>query len=105
MPRPFTPKIVTANDLLEGDVVYLTEDDRWSRHMGEAELIDDEAHATIRLLDAERQGNIVVGVYLADAKDGPNGPEPVHFRETFRSRGPSNYHHGKQADSLAVAAE
>ncbi len=105
MPRPFTPKIVTANHLLEGDVVYLTEDDRWSRHMQDAELIEDEAHAAIRLIDAEQQGNIVVGAYLADAKPGSNGPEPVHFRETFRARGPSNYHHGKQADSLAVAAE
>ena len=31
MPRPFTPKVITANALIEGDVVYLTEDDRWSR--------------------------------------------------------------------------
>ncbi|MFV0359163.1 DUF2849 domain-containing protein [Tropicimonas sp.] len=97
MRRPFTPKIVTANALLEGDVVYLTEDDRWSRLHSEAELIEDEAHATIRLLDAERQQGIVVGAYLADARSGPDGPEPVHFREGFRSRGPSNYHHGKQA--------
>ncbi len=96
MARPFSPKIVTANALLEGDVVYLTEDDRWSRRHDEAELIEDEAHATIRLLDAERQANVVVGAYLADAKSGPNGPEPVHFREAFRSRGPSNYAHGKQ---------
>ena len=36
--------------------------------------------------------------YLADAKSGPNGPEPTHFREEFRTRGHSNYHHGKQAD-------
>ncbi|MFD0979254.1 MULTISPECIES: DUF2849 domain-containing protein [Tropicimonas] len=96
MPRPFSPKIVTANDLIEGDVVYLTADDRWSRSHSEAELLEDEAHATIRLLDAERQQNRIVGAYLADAKAGPNGPEPVHFREAFRSRGPSNYAHGKQ---------
>ena len=97
MPRPFTPKIVTANDLIEGDVVYFTEDNRWSRIHAEAELLEDEAHATIRLLDAERQHNRVVGAYLADAKAGPKGPEPVHFREAFRARGPSNYAHGKQA--------
>lgn len=100
MPRAFTPKIVTANALLEGDVVYLTEDDRWTRSHTEAELIEDEAHAAIRLLDAERQGSEVVGVYLADAKAGPDGPEPVHFREAFRARGPSNYDHGKQAEGL-----
>jgi hypothetical protein len=100
MPRPFTPKIVTANALLEGDVVYLTEDDRWSRSHAEAELIEDEAHAAIRLIDAERQGSVIVGAYLADARQGPQGPEPVHFRESFRARGPSNYAHGKQAEAL-----
>lgn len=98
MPRPFSPKIVTANALLEGDVVYLTADDRWSRRHAEAELIEDEAHAAIRLLDAERQADVVVGAYLADARNGPDGPEPVHFREAFRARGPSNYAHGKQAE-------
>ena len=97
MPRPFTPKVVTANALLEGDVVYLTEDDRWTRTLTEAELIEDEAHAQLRLLDAEMQPDRVVGPYLADVKVGPAGPEPTHFREAFRSRGPSNYHHGKQA--------
>ena len=37
MPKAFTPKVVTANDLLEGDVIYLTADDRWSRRLEEAE--------------------------------------------------------------------
>jgi len=92
----FTPKIVTGNDLRLGDVVYLTADDRWSRHHGEAELIEDPAIADLRLLEAQKQGHIVVGIYLADARPGEGGPEPVHFREEFRTRGPSNYRHGKQ---------
>ena len=100
MTRAFTPKVVTANDLLLGDAVYLSADDRWTRHHHEAELIEDEAHATIRELFAARQKNIVVGVYLADARMGANGPEPVHFREAFRTRGPSNYKHGKQAENV-----
>ena len=96
MSRRFTPKVVTANDLRDGDVVYLTDDDRWSRDHTDAELIDDEAHADVRLVFASQQADTVVGVYLADARAGANGPEPVHFREVFRSRGPSNYAHGKQ---------
>mgnify|MGYP001485208323 FL=1 len=98
----FTPKVVTANALLEGDVVYLTADDRWTRQHNEAELIEDEAHAQMRLLHGASQRNIVVGAYLADAKAGPHGPEPTHFREAFRTRGPSNYAHGKQADLTNV---
>jgi hypothetical protein len=94
----YTPKVVTANRLREGDVVYQTADDHWSLLHHEAELIDDEAHAQMRLLHAAAQKLVIVGAYLADAKPGPNGPEPTHFREAFRTRGPSNYNHGKQAD-------
>ncbi len=94
----FTPKVVTANALVEGDVVYLTADDRWTRHLTEAELIEDEAHGQLRLLHATGQKLAVVGAVLADARPGPNGPEPGHFREAFRARGPSNRFHGKQAD-------
>ncbi|OYU40393.1 MAG: sulfite reductase [Pseudorhodobacter sp. PARRP1] len=102
MSRQFTPKVVTANDLREGDVVYLTADDRWSRLHREAELLSDEAHAQTRLAFGASHRNIIVGAYLADAKAGPNGPEPVHFREAFRTRGPSNYAHGKQVDLTNV---
>ena len=96
MPRPFTPKVVTANALLEGDVVYLTKDDCWTRDLRQAVLLMDEADADLRLLQAEAQTGIVVGAYLADMQDGPDGPEPTHFREAFRRKGPSNYQHGKQ---------
>lgn len=95
MSRSFTPKIISANALLEGDVIYYTADDQWSRDHAKAELIEDEAHAQIRLLDAETDIS-VVGAFLADARSGVAGPEPVHFREAFRAKGPSNYFHGKQ---------
>ena len=98
MSRRFTPKVVTAIRLREGDVVYLTADDRWSPLHHAAELIEDEAHAQMRLLYAAAQKLLVVGAYLADAKPGPQGPETTHFREEFRTRGPSNYNHGKQID-------
>lgn len=96
MSRQFTPKVVTANALLEGDAIWLTADDRWTRDMAEAELIEDEAHGQIRLLHAMSQPDTAVGAYLADAEPGAEGPRPVHFREAFRTRGPSNYAHGKQ---------
>ncbi|MCE5972868.1 DUF2849 domain-containing protein [Sinirhodobacter sp. WL0062] len=96
MSRKFTPKVVTANDLREGCVIYMTETGSWSMYHHEAELIEDEAIAELRLLKALGQGDRIVGAYLADAKAGPKGPEPIHFREVFRTRGPSNYAHGKQ---------
>ncbi|MHA6325648.1 DUF2849 domain-containing protein [Roseivivax sp. CAU 1753] len=96
MPRAFTPKVITANALLIGDVVYLTETDTWTRSLTEAEVLIDEAHAQIRLIDAQSRASEIVGAYLAEVTPGPEGPEPAHFREDFRRRGPSNYRHGKQ---------
>ncbi len=103
MPREFTPKVVTASDLIDGDVIYQTADDGWTRDLAKAELITDEAHAQLRLLNAERQPGKIVGAYLADVAATRAGIEPVHFREDFRRRGPSNYPHGKQAERPAAS--
>lgn len=102
MSRPYVPKVVTANDLRAGDVVYLTGAGAWARLHHEAALFTDAVAAEAALAVAAAQPHIVVGAYLADAKAGPNGPEPVHFREVFRTRGPSNYAHGKQVDLADV---
>jgi len=102
MPLAYAPKVVTASDLLAGDVIYLTADDKWSRDLSAAEVITDEAHAQLRLLHAERQTSRLVGAYLADVSPGLNGPAPTHFREDFRATGPSNYAHGKQQDAQNV---
>ena len=101
MSRAFTPKVVTASALIEGDVVYLAADDGWVRSLPQAEVLTDEADAQLRLLKAQAQPHRVVGAYLAEVRIGPEGPEPAHFREAFRTRGPSNYPHGKQAESAA----
>ncbi|WP_308917359.1 DUF2849 domain-containing protein [Jannaschia sp. LMIT008] len=93
--RPFTPKVVTANHLIEGDVVYLSDADEWVRDLAQAAILTDEADAEARLIDASAQTGTVVGVYLADVIDTPNGPRPQHFREAFRAGGPTNYDHGK----------
>ena len=94
----FAPKVVTANDLKSGDVVYLSADDRWVSRHKHAELLRNAAYATERLSFAEAQHAHVVGAYLVDMNAGPCGPAPVHFREYFRARGPSNYFHGKQSE-------
>jgi hypothetical protein len=97
MPREFTAKVITANALLEGDVVYLTVDDNWTRDLSAAEVLTDEADADLRLLMAQGRASDVVGAYLAPVSPAADGPQPTHFREDFRRTGPSNYFHGKQA--------
>ncbi|MCB1386514.1 MAG: DUF2849 domain-containing protein [Nitratireductor sp.] len=98
MARAFTPKIVTANDLLVGDVIYLTRSGAWSRLHEEAHPATSEEQARTMLEHAQKQSDRIVGPYLADVEIGDDDrPHPVHFREVFRTRGPSNYPHGKQA--------
>ncbi|PTQ68884.1 DUF2849 domain-containing protein [Celeribacter persicus] len=95
MPRPFTPKAVTANALLEGDVIYLDQSGQWVRDLRMAQAFTEAEAAEAALSEAAKDG-MVVGAYLTDVKLGEYGPEPAHFREEFRRTGPSNYFHGKQ---------
>lgn len=99
MPRQKHPQVVTANDLFEGDVVYLTVDGGWTRRHGEAAVAETPHEAERLLALANAQPEKIVGAYLANAALGEDGrPRPIHFREAFRTRGPSNYFHGKQAE-------
>ncbi|QPM89332.1 DUF2849 domain-containing protein [Pseudooceanicola algae] len=99
MARAFTPKVVTGNALLEGDVVYYTAQGTWTRNLAEAQVLSDQAAADLRLTEAASDQSLIVGAYLADMAPSDTGPEPTHFREEFRRTGPSNYFHGKQAEA------
>lgn len=89
-------KILTANDLRLGDVVYWTADKSWARTITDAVVFTDSGAAEAALAMAYAQSDQVVGPYLTDAIPTDTGPTPAHFREAFRMRGPSNYPHGKQ---------
>lgn len=91
-------KIITGNDLLSGEVVYLTLTGQWSAHHHEAVAFNDNAAGDSRLNEILKTDRSIIGAYLADADHSENGqPSPVHFREAFRTRGPSNRFLGKQA--------
>jgi hypothetical protein len=99
MARAFTPKVLTANRLLEGDVIYLGSNGKWVSNHSNAALFTDESLANTALADAAAQPDFLVGAYLANAELRNGQPTPTHFREEFRTRGPSNYDHGKQESS------
>lgn len=90
MSRTFKPQVVTANHLLEGDVVYMTRDCTWVRDISKAAVARDRLDAATMLDTAEGQPDCVVGPYLAEVALDPEGrPHPVHFREVFRTTGPT----------------
>lgn len=95
MSKTFTPSlakpgVITANDLREGHNVWMC-GDGWTADPRKATLFEDEAIADLAMLQAIGQANIVVGPYLVEARRGADGPEPTHFRESFRQHGPTNY--------------
>ncbi len=93
------PQVITANALVEGDVVYLSAKGAWARSLIEAQVYTDAALAQDRLAAASARSGEVVGVYLMDVATETGAPQPKHFREDFRQTGPSNKFHGKQADA------
>ncbi|UWR24873.1 DUF2849 domain-containing protein [Sulfitobacter sp. S223] len=95
MAKSFEPSVITANALLEGDVVYLRGTD-WVRDLQDADVLTDEADAQLRLIEASARSAEVVGVYLTAVDPAQGQINTTHFREAFRATGPSNYAHGKQ---------
>lgn len=90
MAKNFKPKIVSANDVLVGDVVYLDAHGSWTRRLQEASVAYGE-EAADALLSAGTQPEKVVGAYLVDVALAADGRRtPTHFREKFRDLGPSN---------------
>lgn len=84
------PKIITANHLAAGDVVFLAENG-WTPHVDRALVaLDDAALAPLERRAAEAEAaNIVVGAYAVDVRCEGSRVIPLHYREVMRSRGPT----------------
>jgi len=103
------PAILLANDLLDGDVVFAFADGAgplaWTRDPALALVaVDDAAADRLEAFAAtELRGNKVVDAYLVDVAIESGSPVPRHFRERFKTLGPSNRPDlGKQAgDGIA----
>lgn len=83
-------KIITANHLVVGDVVFLAEDG-WTPVVDRAVVADDDAALQpllARAAEAE-EANIVVGAYAVDVRREGGRIVPLHYREAMRTRGPT----------------
>ncbi len=84
-------KVITANILTDGIVVYLAAGGAWTEQLPEARFLTDESEQTRLLHIAEQDVErlIIVEPYLMDASYGANGPAPVSQRERIRATGPT----------------
>lgn len=80
-------KVITANRLTDGRVIYRTPDGQWSPDFAEAERLDPGI-AEARLAQAEAEFGIAVGPYLIEVEaDRPGGQK--WRRESIRLSGPT----------------
>ncbi len=85
-----TSKIVTANRLGDGLVVYLN-GAGWSERIDDARVAGDDAAASRLLAQAEGPGQAirVVDPYLIEVTGEGAVPRPVRHREVIRALGPT----------------
>jgi len=96
------PQALTANNLREGHVVWLTPAMEWSDKYADALLSEDtDVIAKMQAKGEEDdEANLITGVYFIDV-DAETG-QPVRYRERFRVNGPSYdtaAHLAKQGDA------
>lgn len=88
MAKAFKPQVLTANDLIDGDTVFLSRAG-WVRDVSAARVAMTEEEAELfadagRLAEAE---NTVVGAYLVAVSLETGRPVPVLRREQIRASG------------------
>ncbi len=98
-------KVITANRLLNGDVVWLGENCTWVERVTLAKLCDGkDAVAEGLAMGAEAEKNQeVVSVYEMDVTTYDGVIVPVRLREKIRAAGPTTHlQFGKQAQAVST---
>jgi uncharacterized protein DUF2849 len=98
-------KVITANRLLNGDVVWLGENQSWVERVTLAKIHDGK-DAVADGLEAgamAEKNQEVVGVYEMDVTVEDGVINPVRLREKIRATGPTTHlEFGKQAQAVSA---
>jgi Protein of unknown function (DUF2849) len=85
------PKVISANRLADGIVVYAGRDGFWFERLSQAKIFASKAEAEAGLLVAQNDAkrNLVVEPVLVEVTEDASGPRAVTLREIIRARGPT----------------
>ena len=83
--------VVTANEVLSGDTVFRTANEKWVRGIDGAAVLKCEDTGFVALGEAQKDehANIVMGAYLVEVSRESGAIRPVHIRERIRALGPT----------------
>jgi len=98
-------KVITANSLLNGDVVWLGENGTWVACIALARIFDGKEAVAEGLAEgaAAEANQDVVGVYEMDVTVEESAIVPVRLREKIRAKGPTTHpQFGKQAQAASA---
>jgi hypothetical protein len=93
-------KVLTANRLIDGEVVWYGATEAWIELIDGARIARDKAddEALQAIGKAALAANLVVDVDLVDVELRDGRIVPTRLRERIRAAGPTTHlHHGKQA--------
>ena len=102
MAKAVDPQMLTANRLVDGDVLYW-KNGEWVLAIRDGDVFADPKAADAALAAAQKYvtDNTVVNPYLFDVKTDAKGIHPVKEREIIRAAGPTVRDDlGKQASGL-----
>lgn len=94
------PQVLTANRLLDGEVVYLAADGLWVESLAGAAVLATKAEGESALATGAKAelNQVIVHAYLFDVVDAATSLKPVRMREIIRAAGPTvRLDLGKQA--------
>ena len=85
------PKVISANRLADGIVVYVGRDGSWSERLSQAKIFASKAEAEAGLLVAQNDAkrNLVVEPVVVEVAEDAGGLRAVTLREAIRARGPT----------------
>ena len=100
-----TPKVVTANRLLDGLVVFITDGPSWVTDIVEATVFEDGARLdeAMEFGAAEVVSRKIVDPYTIDITIENGRPVPRRLREQIRAIGPSVDYGDEERKRLAAA--
>jgi hypothetical protein len=90
-------KVVSANRLADGAVVYLGRDGAWVRSSDSARLFvsDDEAAVGLEAARQDIKRNLVVEPFIVEVVADAEHTDALSLRDKIRARGPTIEYMGK----------